>query len=899
MDWKTRIREAFSAAGDEPPDAILDELAQHAADLERHALDAGLSADATRQRIEDHIAVWVRETPRHAVAPSRRQAPPAPGAWFAADVAYALRTFRRQPGATLVGVLTIALAVAAVATMAALVWRVVYQPLPWPESERLVRVYEGRRGGATTFGQFGAIMTNGSYLAWQQSPATIEGIGAWSRGERTLSGDGPAERIVTASLTPSLLSVLRVFPSAGRRFRDADTPAGAPPVALVSDVFWRRRLASRPDVVGSVIRLDGEPVTIVGVMPQHFAFPDTKTMAWLPLHVPPTVTPGSRSGNIRMFNAMARLAPGATVEQAVAEATARAQVAPQAGQVALAVFGSDGPVEMRIVAALDDQIGDIKPALLVLTAAVGLLLLASAGNVANVQLARTLARRRELAIRTALGADARRLSKQLLVEGVVLGTIGGLAGLGLAMLTTAALPRYLPDDFPRVDQIGMDWRGASAALVGAVVAGLLAGVLPAWHARRSLTAAALAEDGQSAVGLERGSAAARVRTAVMACQVAIATVLLVGSTLLGRSFLALLETDRGFDTRQVLTAALPVPNDPEGTRRRSVLDRTAERLRGVPGVDAVGYTSILPLSGSESMRAFEMRGRDGQSRTVRTSFRIVSPDYMRAMGMRLTAGRRIGPGDTATSRPVCVVNETFARAYLGPRPLDERIPVARDARDGVDGFALVGIVADVRSGDARPVGPELFVAQEQWPNRGIGGDPMIAVRTVGPSVELAPLVRSVVADIDPTLAISRIATMEERVAEQLARPRLYSAIMTVFAALALSIAAVGLFGVLSFSVAQRSRELAVRSALGASPRSLLGLVLRQGVAVTSTGVALGLLASLMLVGTLRQWLYGLSGTEPGTYVAVAVLMLAVAVLACAAPALRASRLDPLVVLKRS
>lgn len=895
MDWKTRIRDAFAAAGSTPADAIIEELAEHAGDVERNALERGLSASAADERVSEYIAIWVRDTPRRGATRHPHREPAVQRSWLGADVTYTVRMLIRRPGVSGVAILAIALAIAAVATMTALVWRVAYQPLPWPESDRLVRIYEGRRGGATTFGQSGAIMTNGSYLAWQQSPSTIEGIGAWSRGERTLSGEGPAERVVTASLTPSLLSILRTPPAIGRAFRDDDTPPGVPVVALVSDAFWRLRLGGRQDVVGSVVRLDGEPVTVIGVMPARFVFPDTRTLLWLPLHVPPTVTPGSRSGNIRMFNALARLAPGASVEQAVAEATARAQAAPQAGPVAMAVFGSDGPVDMRIVPALEDQVGDIRPALLVLLAAVGLLLVASAGNVANVQLARSLARRRELAIRAALGADAKRLSAQLLVESAVLGALGGLVGLALAWVATSALPTWLPEDFPRVDEIGMDWRGAAAAMVGAVAAGIFAGLLPAWHARRSLSTDALAEDGQSTVGLSHGSAAARVRTAVMACQVAIATVLLVGSSLLGRSFLALLDTDRGFDTRQVLTAALPIPHDPEGTRRRSVLDRTVDRLRGVPGVEAVGYTSILPLSGSESMRAFEMRGRDGRMQTVRTSFRIVSADYMKAMGLRLVAGRLIGAGDTSTSRQVCVVNEAFARAYLDGAPLDAAVPVARDDDHG---FAVAGVVADVKSGDATPVGPELFVAQTQWPDRGIGGDPMIAIRTVGPTVELAPLVRSVVADIDPTLAVSRIATMEERVAEQLVRPRLYSVLMTVFAALALSIAAVGLFGVLSFSVAQRSRELAVRSALGASPGALLQLVLRQGMAVTLGGVALGVLASLALVGTLRQWLYGLSGMEPATYVVVGLLMLAVAALACAAPALRAARLNPLVVLKR-
>lgn len=891
MDWKTRIREAFAAAGKCPAESVIEELAEHASDLEREAAQNG----AGTSRIEEHLAVWVRDTPHR----MKRQSPEETRAgvvrWLAGDLSYALRMLARQPAVPAVAVLTIAMAIAAVAVMAVLVWRVLYQPLPWPEADRLVRIYEGRRGGASTFGQFGAIVTNGSYLAWQQSPATLEGIGAWSRGEHTLSGVAPAERIATASLSPSLFAVLRVPPAAGRVFSDSDTPPGAPPVAVISDVFWRQRLGARPDVVGSVLRLDGEPVTIVGVMPARFVFPDSQTVLWLPLHVPPTVTPGSQSGNIKMFNVMARLKPRATVDQAAAEATARAQAAPHAGPVAMAVFGSDGPVEMRVIPALDDEIGDIKPALLVLLAAVVLLLVASAANVANVQLSRSLARRRELAIRAALGADASRLAAHLLIESVVVGAIGGLVGLGLAVLVVTGLPVWLPDDFPRLDQIAMDWRGAATALLAALLAGLLAGLLPAWHARRSLSAAALTEDGQSAIGLAHGSAAARLRTAVMAFQVAVATVLLAGSTLLGRSFFALLDADRGFDTRYVLSAELPLTGDATSARRQAVLDAVVARIEGVPGVIAAGYTSILPLSGSESIQAFEMRGRKGQPVVVRTSLRVVSVGYMKALGMRVLEGQLFNRHDTSTSRRVAVVNRAFAQEYFDESPLGSEIP-------GTDGdnpspFRVFGVVDTVRSADGTPVGPEMFVAQPQWTDR-IGGHPVLAVRTVGAPHEIAPIVRSIVAEVDPTLAVGRIATMEDRLVALLARPRLYSALMAAFAVLALSIASVGLFGVLSFSVAQRSRELAVRSALGASPGALLRLVLSQGMAVTLAGVVLGVILSLALAGTLRQWLYGLTGTEPLTYVAVAALMLAVAGAACAAPALRAARLDPLVVLKR-
>jgi predicted permease len=898
MDWQTYLRERFEAAGRPVTDAVIEELAEHAADLERDATGSGLGGAEIRRRVDAHLGEWLREVPdRRSVRPSYsvQQGPSRSNVLtsLGRDVLHALRMLVRQPGPSAVGAVTIGLAIGAVAVMATLVWRVIYQPLPWPEPDRLVRIYESRRGGTPAFGQFGEIMTNGSFLAWQEQPATITGIAAWAPNERTLDGIGPAERVRTASITPSLFDVLRVRPLRGRPFLDADTPPGTPRVAIVSEAFWRQRLDAAPEAIGRVVRLDGEAFTIVGVMDRRFTFPDAMTAIWLPLRVPPTVTPGSQNGSIKIFSALARLAPGTTIPQAAAEAAARANAAPKAGPVSLAIFGSDGPAEMKIVSALDDQIREVKPALLVLLAAVGLLLAASAGNVANVQLARALARRRELAIRSALGADAGRLARQLLVESAVVGVAGGLAGLALAALTVTALPAWLPEDFPRIDEIAMDWRGVLVALGAAVLAGAAAGVLPAWHARREVTTAALSEDGQTAIGLGRRSTAARARAVVMAAQVAIATVLLVGSALLGLSFIKLLDADRGFDTTQVLTAELPVPGDESGARRRAVLDEVVSRVSAVPGVAAVGYTSILPLSGSESIRAFEMRGRDGQKVVARTSFRIVSAGYMKAIGMRARAGRVIGEADTSSSGRVCVVNAAFARTYLDDTPLDEHLPGDSERGD----YTVIGVVEDVRTADTTPVGPEMFVPQSQWTNRNIGGDPVVAVRSVASPVELAPILRSLVASVDSSLALGKVATMEERVVELLARPRLYSGLLTAFASLALAIAAVGLFGVLSFSVAQRSRELAVRSALGASPGSLLQLVMRQALGLTAAGVAIGLAASAALAGALQRWLYGLTGTEPGIYVAVSALMLAIAALACAAPARRAARQDPLVVLK--
>ena len=380
----------------------------------------------------------------------------------------------------------------------------------------------------------------------------------------------------------------------------------------------------------------------------------------------------------------------------------------------------------------------------------------------------------------------------------------------------------------------------------------------------------------------------------MTAQVAIATVLLVGAALLSQSFAALMRADRGFDTTRVLTAELPLTGDATA-RRRAILDTAVERIRGVPGVVAAGYTSILPLTGSESMRTFDMRRPAGDSVRVRASFRVVSGEYMTALGMRVRRGRVFSNADTAGSRRVAVVNAAFATQYLGDGAIGSVVPLGSDEQPD---WEIVGVVDNVRSADTSPVGPEMFVPAAQWIDNRVGGDPVIALRTVGPPTELSPILRSIVADIDPALALGKVATMEERVVELLARPRLYSGMLACFAMAALAIAGVGLFGVLSFSVAQRARELAVRSALGASPASLLGLVLRQGLALTSIGLCLGIALSLALAGSLGQLLYGIDGRDPVTYVVVSLFLVVASALACMAPALRAARLDPLVVLKQ-
>jgi putative ABC transport system permease protein len=899
MHWKLKIREAFERAGVILSDDVIEELAEHAESLYASAQTAA-DDEGARDQVERQIAEWVRRAPdyrkRHTARPPAAPAVPSTGSVlssFLSDLRYALQMLIRRPGAGLVGIVTIALAMAAVSLMVSVVWGVLLKPLPWPDAERLVRVYESRKGGSNTFGQFGAIVTNVTYNAWSEHPTTIDGLAAFEGGEETLTTEGLAERVEIGRVSPSLFGLLHATAMIGRTLLPQDAAKGAPPVVIVSYALWQERFGGRLDVIGRTLRLDDQPKTIVGVMAPQFAFPTRAARLWLPLAVPPLIEPGSDSGHIAMFSAVARLRPGVTAVQAAAEARARAEAAPKAGIVAAAVFGSDGPAEVTLVPVLEDATRDVRPALLVLLASVGLLLLAAAANVANIQLARTMSRRRELGIRVALGAGGARLLSHVTADTLVIALTGGMLGVAIAGSAHAVLPSLLPADFPRLDEITIDWRVVSAAIGISILAGLAAGALPAWHVRRLSLNQVLAEDA-APTGTGRRLPSGRVRGVVMAGQVAIATVLLVAAALLVRTFSTLLDADRGFEASHVMTAELPIPQRTTPARRHDILNTAVERLAGIPGVTAAGYTSILPLTGSEMINAFDLpaQSRGGAKRMVRCSFRVVSPGYMRALGMRVRQGRGFTAADGPTSQPVAIVNRAFARTYLDDHPLGKVLP----AGGTKTAWQVVGVVDDIRSAYVREGGPEMFVPASQY--EGVpGGNPMIAVRTAGDPNALAPVLRAIIREIDPRLALGSVMTMEDRLTEQLSRPRLYSWTLAGFAALALAIATVGLFGVISYSVTQRAPELAVRSALGASPAALLRMVLRQGLTMTVAGIAVGLFASFWMATSLEKFLYGVTGRDVATYVVVALGLSALSIAACVIPAARAATLDPLKVLR--
>jgi putative ABC transport system permease protein len=907
-DWKPRLQRVFDDHGHACDADVLEELCTHAA-TEYDALRArGSDASEAERRVDDLIGVWVREAAdlhrrpkRASVIPlSSAGGVPLPG--LLQDLRYGIRLLRRQPGFAAVAILTMALGIGATTMLFSVAYGVLLKPLPWADAAQLVRVTETREGRT---GRVLGTVSNGTFLAWRDHRSTIEDIGGWLTQTATLTGAGDPVRVSLIPTTPSLFRILRVHPQIGRLFNEGEGASNQPGAVILSYGLWHERFGGRSDVVGQVLQLNDRQYTIVGVMPRDFAFPDPETRAWTAWSVPPVVGNGGVLVGV-IFRSIARLRSGVTPEQAAAEATSRARSTPDMGLAARALFGAAGSIDVSAVPESQAITADVKPAILVLLAAVALLLITATANVASLQLARATVRRREMAVRAAIGAGHRRIVRQLLIESAIIGLCGGAGGLALAAGLQRLLPRLVPDGFPRLDAVALDMPALLFALAVSALASVACGLVPAWHTRRVNLVETLSEDGVASIGGVRRSPAARTRALIMVGQVAIACLLLVGATLLTRSFVAMVGADRGYDPVNVLTARLPLPAGYPTERRGQLLETLVERLRALPGVTHAAYGSGLPLVSAGGFLAFNMPSPSNPDVEieVQATQRLVSPDYFAAMRVRLVEGRALSEADTEAAPPAIVVNRTFARQYLGAHPLGVRIPQRGPRAGGVRfiqdaDWEIVGVVDDMRQGSVEePVQPEIFASLKQiLPSSVRSFDPILVVRTVAdPTTYVSPL-RSLLHEAAPMLALDSVMTMEARVMTSLEKPRLYAAVLAWFGVFALLVAGVGLFGVLSFGVAQRTREIGVRSALGAQPRDIVALVLHQAVWIVGIGVLVGLAAALAGVRLLSAFLYGISPHDAVTFVAVPSVIVAIAVIACLVPARRAAKVDPLTALR--
>ncbi len=803
------------------------------------------------------------------------------------EARHAWRRLWRRPGASGLVALTMALGIGVTTVLFSLIQGVLLSPLPWPESDRLVRLAETRQGATR---QWPWTLTNATYLAWKDAASTLDGLAAWQRDEVTLSAQGEAQRVRIAAVTASLFPLLRSSPAHGVVFSPAQESTGA--VVVLSHGLWQQRFGGSLEALGQTVQLDGEAFRILGVMPPEFAFPDREARAWVPLDVPEVVGEDGESLSISIFGAMARLAPGVDPQQAAAEGTARGRGAPDLGMVAQAMFGGDGPPTVTATLAREALTAEVRPALLLLLVAVGLLLATAIANVAGLQLARATARSRELALRAALGAGTVGLQRLLLIECTLLGVLGGAGGLVFAWLAHRSLPALLPADFPRLDAVALDGRVTLFALGLSLTAGIGFGLLPVSFARRLSLSAAIAHSGAGSVS-GTGSGARRV---LLVGQVAIASVLLLGGLQLGRSFFGMMRADRGYESTNLLTARLPMPDGSYTAERRAqIVEGVSDRLRAVPGVTDVGFSGVVPLGNGDSMMTFSMPapGSDGGEVTVSTGIRVVSPGYFGALGRVLSAGRSLRESDSFASAPVVLVNRTFAQRYLNDDAsvLGAQLPARLDGERM--NWEVVGLVENVVQQDlAEPPQPELFVSHAQL-GQGIRYPaPTLLVRTRDRPEAIAPILRAAVREQDSALVPDSVQTMEQRLLGSLAQPRLYSVLFGAFATCALLIAAVGLFGLLSQAVTVRTREIGVRVALGARRAEIVGLICGQGLRLVTVGVAAGLVVSMLLARFTAGFLYGVRPHDPlGT--ALAILLIAgIALLASLVPVRRATAISP-------
>lgn len=913
MDWKARIRETCSVEGQAPDEEVLEELGQHAAAAYETARAEGRTHDEAEHDVESLLAEWRRTAAALKRRPHRAPVvePPASGAHLLAglvqDARHEFRLLKREPGFAVVAILTIALGMAATTTLSGIVNGVLLKPLPWPESDRLVRLSEMRQGNPP---RIPGTITNATYNAWHEQHSTIDEIAGWRLVTTTaVIGGGEPTRLQTAAVTPTLLPLLKAQPLRGRLFVEDDgRPGGSfssKDLVILSYGLWQERFGGRDEALGAVVQVGGKPLTVVGIMPRDFSFPTREVRGWTPWAVNSVIgEQGSR--RVAIFSALARLKPGATPAQAAAEGTARARAAPDPGLAAVAMFGGNGPAEITATPALEMMTAAVRPALLVLLAAVGLLLTTATANVASLQLARSSARRREMAVRSAIGAAAGRLTRQLIVESALVGLAGGIAGFGLAWATHGVLPTLLPADFPRVDAVAVDVRVVLFVAAVSLLVGTLCGVLPALHARRINLVETLADGGSAPVGSGLRSPTARARTLIIAGQLAVSCVLLVGAALLARSFVALLHVDRGYDPRRLLTARLASAGSIPLERRMQVLETIVGRLRASPGVVNAAFGNALPLFTTGGFRAFKMRAPNNPSTEVdvNTIERLVSPGYFATLGLRLVEGRVLADSDTMSSPEVIVVNRSFAARYLGTPAVGAVVPNLGMCRGDNDRWEVVGVVDDMRQGGVADAGdwaeraqPEIFLPHRQIGCAAAIPDPILVVKTTDDPSPHTAVLRSIVREEAPALALDSVMTMEERVMTTLAKPRLYAVVLVGFGVFAIVIAGVGLFGVLAYSVAQRRREIGVRTALGARPADIVLMVVRQAGLIALAATTVGLWLAFAAAKSLARFLFGVSAHDPVSFAVVGVVVLAASAIACIVPARRAARVDPLTALR--
>jgi len=791
------------------------------------------------------------------------------------DLRYAFRLLRKSHLFTLTVVMTIAIGIGATTAIFSVVNAVLLRPLPFADPARLMQVAE--KNDSLRLPQFGASALN--YLSWKEATHTFDALGAMSFGTYTLSGKGDPENYTGNAITPSLMPLLGLRPVVGRTFAEGDDKPGAAPVAMISEALWRRRFGGDRSVVGQPAMLNGLSYTLVGIAPRALNL-ITGGDVWVPLVIDP---PKEIRLNHVLF-VVGRLKPGISSQAAQAEMDT---IARRVGQQ----YPEVKEWGINLVTFTDTFVSSqLRTALLVLLGAVGFVLLIVSANVANLLLARALDRHKEMAVRAALGAGRGRLLRQLLVESVVLSGLGGALGLLGATWGVHWLESTLPPNVLPVPDIGVDPVVVAFALGVTVLTGIVFGLAPAWHAAKTDVSTALKDAGRSASGGVRPA----FRKGLAAAELALATVLLIGAAILVRSLLQLQHVPLGFNPSGVISmqVSLPVTKYPNPKRVAFYRELNAA-LAALPGVTRAGITSGMPLGvGNYTTSPVAAPGKSllPPGSSVPIDWRTVSPGYFAALEIPLLRGRDFTDADTTGAPDVMIVSRATARTMWGDEdPIGRIVRRVADSKD----FTVVGVVGDVRSSTLTRESPALYYSNgvRTWPLMDI------VIRTSTEPSAIVTAVRQTVTRMDPDLPLANVRPMTEWVSTSAAQPRLNATLLGVFAAVALLVAAIGTYGVLAYSVSQRTKELGLRMALGADRAGVLRLVVREGMIVGAAGIVIGIAAAGLLGRALSTLVFQVSVWDPATYAAVSGVLAVVALAACVVPAIRASRVDPMVALR--
>jgi len=893
-DWKPEIRRILADLPLEPTRAeeIVEELAQHLEDRHGELLRSGAGSEEARRAVLEELLTSNAlpdelrrlERPRGPLPPALGA--PASGAWFRglwSDVRYGLRALRKNPGLTTVALITLSLGIGANAAIFSVVNAVLLRPLPFAEPDRLVRFW----GSAPEMGLPVFNYPDAFYVYYRTRSRTLDPIAAYSSFSSTLTGAGDPERLRAVAVTADFFPLFGRQPHAGRTFRSEEEARDRNQVAVLGHGLWQRRFGSDPGMVGKAVVLDGKPFTVVGIAAPGFDFP-SRAELWIPLGTDP------QSLDCWCYRTIGRLASGQKPEDAAREISRLSDDFWRERDGKTARDPDAKPAIVFAVPLASDLVGDVRTPLLVLLGAVGMVLLITCANVANLLLARATARGREVAVRCCLGASPWRIVRQLLVESLILALAGAAIGLVLAFWGVRALGGLVVDRLPHLHDVAPDAPVLLFTLGITLVTVVLFGLAPALRGARVELQEAVKEGARAT----RAGRSRRLNDAFVVAQFALSLMLLIGAGLLFRSFRNLLEVDLGFRPDNVLVARVSLPFEPyrEPQKARAFYAQLAERVRGLPSVRTVGLTTTAPFSDGGAGKIFMIKGREpapGQPNLV-AEVREVTPGYFDAVGTPVVRGRVIDDTDSTTAPPVAVVDETLARRFWPDgNALGKEVRLG-DASSTNPWLTIVGVAASVKHGGVTE-DPARYIYRPLSQSTTWSMD--VVVRTASDPAALTAALHREVHSLDPTLPVYEVHTLEQAVARSLGTQRLTNRLLLAFAVTALMLAGVGIYGVMALGVSHRVNEFGIRLALGAAPRDVLALVLGQGMRLVLVGVALGLAGAAALTRFLGSLLFHVEPLDPATFGAVSLVLAAFAFFACYLPARRATRTDPLEALR--